>query len=312
MQPHMGAKEPPTQDEAAIRAAVAQAVRRVDSPEAAEAVVQRIERLAAGETEASAGEHAAAEAGSAAADIVQAGHTGSATRDVAAVLGETAAQAVAPTPEAEETLEAAREVLQPAAEVGPRTSRGRSLLRDAVLHRMGPLEALDARLFLLVNGAPHPRWLDRLADLVSVATTGGWIWLIAVWLAGRLGLRGTRPVVRAWLPAVAGATFLVEHPIKAYVRRRRPFIHIVRALVVGKRPGSWSFPSGHTAASFASAWMLSRFWPRRAPVFFGLAALVGLSRTYVGVHYPGDVLSGAALGTVLAEAIRRVVGALNR
>ena len=37
---------------------------------------------------------------------------------------------------------------------------------------------------------------------------------------------------------------------------------IVRALVVGKKPGSWSFPSGHTAASFAGAFMVSKIWPR--------------------------------------------------
>src|SRR4030095_15579774 len=99
------------------------------------------------------------------------------------------------------------------------------------------------------------------------------------------------------------ATWLVEYPIKAYFRRRRPFIDVVRALVVGKRPGSWSFPSGHTASSFACAWVLSTYWPRRAPLFFTLASIVGLSRIYVGAHYPGDVLSGAIAGTAIAEGI---------
>ncbi|HET6319948.1 MAG TPA: phosphatase PAP2 family protein, partial [Chloroflexota bacterium] len=101
--------------------------------------------------------------------------------------------------------------------------------------------------------------------------------------------------------------WIVEYPIKAYFRRRRPFVEIVRALVIGKKPGSWSFPSGHTAASFASAWVLSTVWPRRAPAFFSLAATVGLSRIYVGAHYPGDVTSGALAGLVLADLIRRAV-----
>ena len=48
-------------------------------------------------------------------------------------------------------------------------------------------------------------------------------------------------------------------------------------------------------------------WPRRAPLFFGLAATVGFSRIYVGAHYPGDVLAGATLGMVIAEAIRRPI-----
>ncbi len=304
----MAEAEERPEDEAAIRSALTRAVRRIDSPEAAEAVVERLERTAADATEASAGDRAAARPEGPAEDIVEASNAGAPVRDAAAVLRETAAQTVAPTPDAEETLRAAQEVLQPSVPVGPRTERGRSLLRQAVLRRMGPVESVDAGLFLLINGGDHPRWLDRAANAISLGATGGWIWLIGVWLAGRLGVPRTRRVARAWLPCVAGATFIVEHPIKAYVRRRRPFIHIVRALVVGKRPGSWSFPSGHTAASFASAWVLSRYWPRRAPMFFALASLVGLSRTYVGVHYPGDVLSGAALGAALAETIRRLLG----
>src|SRR5262249_13832865 len=113
--------------------------------------------------------------------------------------------------------------------------------------------------------------------------------------------------LRYLLPSVVGATWVVEYPTKAAFRRRRPFVEIVRALVIGKKPGSWSFPSGHTAASFASAWVLSTVWPRRAPFFFSLASTVGLSRIYVGAHYPGDVASGAFAGLLLSELIRRAV-----
>ena len=52
--------------------------------------------------------------------------------------------------------------------------------------------------------------------------------------------------------------------------------------------------------------------PTRAPIFFGLASTVGFSRIYVGAHYPGDVLSGAALGMIIAEAIRRPVRRIVR
>ena len=75
----------------------------------------------------------------------------------------------------------------------------------------------------------------------------------------------------------------------------------------GKRPGSWSFPSGHTGSSFASAWILSTIWPRQSPFFLGLASLVGLSRIYAGAHYPGDVAAGAILGVALSEIVRRVL-----
>jgi undecaprenyl-diphosphatase len=106
---------------------------------------------------------------------------------------------------------------------------------------------------------------------------------------------------------VVGATWLVELGAKAFFRRRRPFVRIVQALVIGKKPGSWSFPSGHTASSFASAWVLSTIWPRRAPFFYLLAGLVGFDRVYVGAHYPGDVVSGAFFGTLFSEIIRRTL-----
>ncbi|MDQ3699304.1 MAG: phosphatase PAP2 family protein [Chloroflexota bacterium] len=171
---------------------------------------------------------------------------------------------------------------------------------------MGPLQALDARLYLTVNAFPHAAWSDRLAQQITFWSTGGWIWVIGLFLAWLTGVRGTRGALAALLPSMIGATWIVEHPIKAYFRRRRPFIDIVRALVVGKKPGSWSFPSGHTAASFACAWILSKRWPRRARIFFSLAGAVGFSRVYVGAHYPGDVLVGAAMGMGLSELIHRL------
>jgi undecaprenyl-diphosphatase len=166
---------------------------------------------------------------------------------------------------------------------------------------------MDARLFLAVNDLPHPAWANVLADGITLVTTGGWIWLIGLALARILGVSGSRRAFRLAAPSIIGATSAVEWPIKALFRRRRPFIDIVRALVIGRRPDGWSFPSGHTAAAFSGAWVLSTAWPRKAPIFFALASCVGFSRIYVGAHYPGDVFSGAALGMLIAEAIRRPV-----
>jgi undecaprenyl-diphosphatase len=169
---------------------------------------------------------------------------------------------------------------------------------------MGPLNAFDARVYLAVNEAPHPGVLDSLGWALAIITTGGWIWVIATLLAYLVRVPNSWAAVKRLLPSVVVATWLVEYPIKAFFRRRRPFARIVEALVIGKRPGSWSFPSGHTASSFASAWILSTVWPKRAPLFFGLAGTVGFSRIYLGAHYPGDVASGAVLGMLLSEVVR--------
>jgi undecaprenyl-diphosphatase len=302
------------QAEQRVERVLEEGLERVDTPEAARAVVARIERLSAGQTEAQRGEAAAratstaADPCTAAAGQIERAAAAPASREqaVADVLTEAAAQSVAPSPAAEPVMQAAQATMPPSAPVSGGARRGRQLLKDAVLRRMGPLTALDARIYLAVNETPHPGALDSIAWALAIITTGGWIWAIGTLVAYLVRIPGSWTAVKRLLPSVVVATWLIEYPIKSFFSRRRPFSRIVEALVIGKKPGSWSFPSGHTASSFASAWILSTVWPTRAPAFFGLASLVGYSRIYLGAHYPGDVLSGAFLGMLLAELVRRI------
>jgi undecaprenyl-diphosphatase len=279
----------------------------VTSPEKADEVVRRVEQLAAGASMPDRAEGAARDAQRADQAVEQAAGSGSATQEVARVLEMTTAQAIAPTPDADSAIEAATQTLSVAAEPLPLdAARGRSLLRDAVLRQMGPLGSLDARVFLAVNSLPHPRWLNALAYVTTAVTTGGGAWVFATLGAYLLRAPGGWTALKILLPSVVGSTWIAEYPVKAFFRRRRPFVDVVRALVVGRKPSGWSFPSGHTASSFACARVLTTVWPRRAPLFYALASLVGFSRVYVGAHYPGDVISGAVIGTALAELFRRL------
>jgi hypothetical protein len=306
----MASTPPPTDHTRGhVRRVLEEELARIEAPADAEAVIHRAERLAAATTEEQAATRAAASPAPAPGEIERArGAAPTHPAGAADALVETAAQAVAPTPEAPAVVHGARAALGPAGaapHVQPGARRGRSLLRQAVLRRMGPIQALDARLYLGVNGQAHPRLLDRACNVLTVVTTGGWIWILGTLLAARLGAPHGGPALRAIIPGVIVPTWLVEYPVKRYFRRRRPFVDIVRALVVGKEPGSWSFPSGHTCAAFAAAWILGRYWPRPRPLFFGVAATVGYSRVYVGAHYPSDVASGAVLGLAFSELIRR-------
>lgn len=133
-------------------------------------------------------------------------------------------------------------------------------------------------------------------------------WLVA---GGVVALRGGRHGRLAAAASAAGmfaAIGLVQGPLKHSFRRRRPFRHRL-AVVVGPEPADSSFPSGHTAGSFAAAAALGTFYPGARPLLLALASGVGVSRVYLGHHFPSDVLAGAGLGwlvgTLGARAVRR-------
>ena len=128
----------------------------------------------------------------------------------------------------------------------------------------------------------------------------GTVWIV---LAAAISLVTRRNIAFPVL-LTAGSVWtadLLVRVVKAGVERQRPSLTVPQAdPLMGA--GGWSFPSGHAATAFAGAVSLTYLWRRGAPLFFLLAAAIAFSRVYVGVHYPGDVLAGAALGSVVALA----------
>lgn len=183
-------------------------------------------------------------------------------------------------------------------------------VQEKRLSRIGTLGAIDAAAFLRLNALFHHPVVDWAMRAVSRATHHGEVW-IAILVAGvfidaRAGLRAMLDV----LPALLLTTITVNFGLKRLARRPRPFIAQVKAVVVGRRPSDASFPSGHTAAAFAGAWLLSIHYPRWSVAYYAYAGLVGWSRVHLGVHYPGDVLVGAGIGILLAMAYQGLFSAL--
>ncbi len=95
--------------------------------------------------------------------------------------------------------------------------------------------------------------------------------------------------------------------LKALVDRDRPPLRYPEPKPLVHVPHDASFPSGHAATSFAAATILTFAFPRLGAPLFVLAAAVAFSRVYDGVHYPLDVIGGAALGILVALALRFLV-----
>jgi undecaprenyl-diphosphatase len=170
-------------------------------------------------------------------------------------------------------------------------------------------QSLDRRLFGAINQLPHTTYLDEQISLLSDLGKGmGWA-AGGAWLALRDGSRGSRAAA-ASVGGMLAAIALVQGPVKASFPRNRPsFRHQKVAVVVGQQPLDTSFPSGHTAGSFAAAVALSSFYPKDGPLLLLVASAVGISRVYLGHHFPSDVLVGAAAGAAvggLASRLARV------
>ena len=119
------------------------------------------------------------------------------------------------------------------------------------------------------------------------------------------------------LTLTQGATFGLVYGLKRAVGRPRPYVHRALTARSAHHPAAddrfTSFPSGHAAlsAALATSWSLSH--PRWYVIGPGIvwATAVSLSRVHLGVHYPSDVLVGAALGTGLAVLIHQFRNALT-
>jgi undecaprenyl-diphosphatase len=144
--------------------------------------------------------------------------------------------------------------------------------------------------------------LSRSADSATCALVG-LVWVLAD--------PGSTPRVVAGVLAFALELTLYEL-LKKNIKRPRPFRRIrgVRCLILP--PDEFSFPSGHTAAAFLVAALLSSAFPALTVPVLVWALLVGFSRVYLGVHYPTDVLAGMFLGAGSAQAGLHLIAGLMR
>jgi undecaprenyl-diphosphatase len=126
---------------------------------------------------------------------------------------------------------------------------------------------------------------------------------VEVGLMVLLALRGRRDTAARMLGAV-GLVYVVSDVLGTIWRRQRPFARLSEVRPLAAHGADRSFPSRHVASGLAMAVIGARAHPRLGSIMTCAAWALGVSRVVVGLHYPSDVLAGAALGTLIGRWLR--------
>lgn len=165
---------------------------------------------------------------------------------------------------------------------------------------MNVLNLFEANIIFWIQEHLRVGFLNPIMQVITTLGDGGVFWIVLTVLL--LIFKKTR---KAGVCCALGLIFdllVVNIAVKPLVARIRPYEVIQEITILTHRPGDHSFPSGHSAGSFACAWAFFRAYKKKwgVPALI-LAILISLSRLYVGVHYPTDVLGGAVIGIIVGE-----------
>lgn len=156
------------------------------------------------------------------------------------------------------------------------------------------LKKFDDLFIEIINNRMRTKYLDyimyRITHLGSAAFSA--ILMFSFIFFGNQNIRN----IGLELFLVLGISQIIVHSLKKILSRERPYKILEQLNTFGINLKDYSFPSGHSAASFSLATTIALNIPRLSIVVFFLAILVAISRIYLGVHYPTDVAAGIIIG----------------
>lgn len=165
------------------------------------------------------------------------------------------------------------------------------------------MNPFDSAVMTFVQSGFHNPITDTVFPAVTYLGESGIFWILLSLLIIALGRKnGWRTTGCLMLAAMLLGLLLGEIALKNIICRPRPFQEMPEISLLIPPPSSYSFPSGHSCASFAAATIIFLKDKRPGTAALALAALIAFSRVFLFVHYPTDVLAGSLLGVLCALA----------
>ncbi len=163
------------------------------------------------------------------------------------------------------------------------------------------LYRIDAALCLRCNRSSRHRSVRLTFRLISRLGNGVFWYALMGALLLADGVAAAPTIVRMAIAGMLGVA--LYQWLKKHTLRQRPYEVVPQVEAAATPLDRFSFPSGHTLHAASFSLIAAANYPALAPLVFGFAALVAISRPVLGLHYPSDVLAGAAIGAALAKLV---------
>jgi len=168
------------------------------------------------------------------------------------------------------------------------------------------LNQIDQAVFFFINVSLE----NPVTNFIMPLVTNDWV-LRAIYALAMLMLLWKGDARLRWLVLFSAVALVLSDQIaagylKPLITRPRPCHGLAGINLLVGCGGGYAMPSAHAASSFGQAALFAFHYRKFAWYLYGVAAIVAVSRVFVGVHYPGDVIAGAVLGTIIGLALAAV------
>jgi undecaprenyl-diphosphatase len=172
--------------------------------------------------------------------------------------------------------------------------------------------SIDLAIFYFFNHTISTGFLDRFFSTITNVNNWYIAYLILLGILFFKGGRNGKIAVLGIIILIVVTDQMGHKILKEIFHRPRPCNALSDVLVPLGCTGSYSFPSNHAINNFAAAAFFSHLYPKYKIILFISASLVALSRVYLGLHYPSDLIAGAGIGMIFGYVFAIAVTKLNK